>query len=206
MPNDMEALFKRGPAFDTGVDLVLKLRPLQDKQQQQQEGSGSPGPAAAPAASPEVVAAVGRLQAAAMAEGCVQVSCGYDTMNLQPQYVWMGRFLQVRLPRVVHYVELRALPPARPLCGACALLRPVPVSGWVTLDLELCSKLLCSWLLTAPGHAMGLDSLTQEEAARRFLGQPTVREALDGGDAAAFAVAGLAIVEVGAVEQSKQRM
>lgn len=97
VPNDMEALFKRGPAFDTGVDLVLKLRPLQDKQQQQQQegSSSSPGPAAAPAASPEVVAAVGKLQAAAMAEGCVQVSCGYDTMNLQPQYVWMGRFLQV---------------------------------------------------------------------------------------------------------------
>ncbi|KXZ49102.1 hypothetical protein GPECTOR_23g33 [Gonium pectorale] len=76
VPNDMEALFKRGPVFETGVDLVLALQPP----------SGQAPP-------PDVVVeVVGRLQRAALAATSVQVSCGVDVLSVEATYMWMARF------------------------------------------------------------------------------------------------------------------
>lgn len=89
VPNDMEALFKRGPSFEAGVDLVLVLQPTAISQQQQEVT----GPAVAAVPTDVVVEVVGRLQRTAMSAGSVQVSCGADVMSLDTRYVWMARFL-----------------------------------------------------------------------------------------------------------------
>ncbi|GIL86644.1 hypothetical protein Vretimale_11534 [Volvox reticuliferus] len=79
VPNDMEALFKRGPAFETGVDLVLVIQPTLPQQ---------------PPAMDVIVELMARLQRTALAANSVQVSCGVDVMSLDPQYMWMARFPQ----------------------------------------------------------------------------------------------------------------
>lgn len=80
VPNDMEALFKRGPAFDAGLDLVLLLQ-------------------RAPQAEAEAFRmTVSELQAAALSGGpdgtsaAVQVSAGVDVLSLDERYVLMARF------------------------------------------------------------------------------------------------------------------
>ncbi|GIM07379.1 hypothetical protein Vretimale_11534 [Volvox reticuliferus] len=75
----MEALFKRGPAFETGVDLVLVIQPTLPQQ---------------PPAMDVIVELMARLQRTALAANSVQVSCGVDVMSLDPQYMWMARFPQ----------------------------------------------------------------------------------------------------------------
>ncbi|PNH09485.1 hypothetical protein TSOC_003882 [Tetrabaena socialis] len=79
VPNDMEALFKRGAAFDTGVDVILSLEPA----------AGAEAPAV-----DLIVETVGRLQSAAMAVNSVQVSCGADLLSMTSKLMWMGRFPQ----------------------------------------------------------------------------------------------------------------
>lgn len=101
VPNDMEALFKRGPAFDVGVDLVLMLEPAAAVSPAAAEAAvaaaeGSAAPAAAAVPMDVVVDVVGRMQRAALALSAVQVSCGQDVMALDSRFVWMGRFPQVR--------------------------------------------------------------------------------------------------------------
>ncbi|PNW73251.1 hypothetical protein CHLRE_14g625000v5 [Chlamydomonas reinhardtii] len=149
VPNDMEALFKRGPAFDVGVDLVLMLEPAAAVSPAAAEAAvaaaeGSAAPAAAAVPMDVVVDVVGRMQRAALALSAVQVSCGQDVMALDSRFVWMGRF-------------------------------------------------------------------PQEEAAQRFLRSPVVQELVAAAAAAspdaskpALALTSAAIIEVGAVDQSKQ--
>ncbi|GLI67641.1 hypothetical protein VaNZ11_011890 [Volvox africanus] len=79
VPNDMEALFKRGPAFEAGVDLVLVMQPASPQQ---------------PPAMDAIVELMGRLQRTALAANSLQVSCGVDVMSLDPRYMWMARFPQ----------------------------------------------------------------------------------------------------------------
>ncbi|KAG2429971.1 hypothetical protein HYH02_013922 [Chlamydomonas schloesseri] len=154
VPNDMEALFKRGPAFDVGVDLVLTLEPAgavaaaaAAAATAAPAAAAAEGAAAAPAAASVpmdvVVDVVGRMQRAALALSAVQVSCGQDVMALDTRFVWMGRF-------------------------------------------------------------------PQEEAAQRFLRSPVLQElaaaaaAAPGVDTPALALTSASMIEVGAVDQSKQ--
>ncbi len=112
VPNDMEALFKRGPSFETGVDLVMVLQPSAPAAAAAKgAGPEGAGPAAQqPAQVSVVVEVVGRLQRAAMAANSVQVSCGVDVMSLEPKYIWMARFLQVgvegRMAEFLHRVGI----------------------------------------------------------------------------------------------------
>ncbi|KAG2423431.1 hypothetical protein HXX76_015302 [Chlamydomonas incerta] len=143
VPNDMEALFKRGPAFDVGVDLVLMLEPAGAETAVAAADEGAEAPAAATVPTEVVVDVVGRMQRAALALSAVQVSCGQDVMALGSRFVWMGRF-------------------------------------------------------------------PQEEAAQRFLRSPVVQELAAAAAAApdaskpALALTSAAVIEVGAVDQSKQ--
>ncbi|KAG2492290.1 hypothetical protein HYH03_009530 [Edaphochlamys debaryana] len=147
VPNDIEALFRRGPAWETGVEALLVLQPTAAPA----VAAGAKGiaaPAPAPALPMDVVVeTVGRLQQTALAAGCVQVSCGADVMSLDTKLVWTGRF-------------------------------------------------------------------PSEDGAQRFLRSPVVAElarglgglGVEGGEAGPLTLASLALIEVGSVDQSKQRI
>ncbi|PNH09489.1 hypothetical protein TSOC_003884 [Tetrabaena socialis] len=77
VPNNEDALLKQGPAFDTGVDVILSLEPAAG--------------AAAPTAD-LIAETVVRLQSAATETNSVQVSCGADLLSMTPKLMWMGRF------------------------------------------------------------------------------------------------------------------
>ncbi|EFJ46474.1 hypothetical protein VOLCADRAFT_92979 [Volvox carteri f. nagariensis] len=120
VPNDMEALFKRGPAFETGVDVVLVLQPASQEQ---------------PVATDVLVELVGRLQRAALVANSVQVSCGADVMSLDTQYMWMARFPQEdNAQRFLRSPVVAELATGLSVGSACAAPSKELQSGGLTLS------------------------------------------------------------------------
>ncbi|GFR44454.1 hypothetical protein Agub_g5686 [Astrephomene gubernaculifera] len=185
VPNDMEALFKRGPAFEAGVDLLLFLEPAAAAEQtaakeaertvgaaeaatSEAAGAGpavATGQAVGPAAlQPEMlVELVGRLQEQALAAGSVQVSCGEDVTSLEPRFVWMARFPHEE--------------------SAQQFLRSPLVEQLATAE---------GRRYTAPGPAAGADGQQQLEVQRK--------------QGPALFLSTFVVIEVGDVQQSKQRL
>ncbi|GLC41701.1 hypothetical protein PLESTB_000686500 [Pleodorina starrii] len=154
VPSDMEALFKRGPAFESGVDLVLVLQPASASQ-----GQGQQQQQVVP--SEVVVELAGRLQRAAMAANAVQVSVGADVMSLDTKYVWMARFPQED--------------------SAQRFLRSAAVT-------ELAAGLMAAG--------------SSPPAAAAEAGQAQAGGQVQGG----LTLVSMALIEVGAVEQSQRRL